>query len=85
MINIHHLCALLRGQFKGKYDNSAVFLGLICAMVTKVDKEEHGVGMQNFAYAPAWDEFVHIISIHHPRAHKFLSEHFAAWTLQNIQ
>ena len=63
------------GALAGKFAGHKVFTGLISAMVTKIDKEEHGVGMQNFAYAPAWDEFVHIISIHSPRAYKFLSEH----------
>ena len=55
-------------------------MGLVRAMVTKVDKEEHSVGMQNFQYSPSWDEFVHIISIHSPQVHKFLAEHFPVWT-----
>ena len=74
-----------QGAIQGKYDNSPIFMGLIHAMVTKVNKEERGVGMQNFKYAPAWDEFVHIVSIHSPRAHKFLREHFPARTIQNIR
>ena len=49
---------------QGKYDDSPVFMGPVRAMVSKVDKEERGVGMQNFRYSPAWDEFVHIVSIH---------------------
>ncbi|THU91799.1 hypothetical protein K435DRAFT_580168, partial [Dendrothele bispora CBS 962.96] len=50
------------GALSGKYDGHEVFLGLVRAMVQKVDRDERGVGMQNFLYAPAWDEFVHIVS-----------------------
>ena len=60
---------------RGDYNGHKAFLGLIHAMVQKVNCEQHGVGMQNFAYAPAWDEFV---GIHSLRAHKFLASHFQA-------
>lgn len=60
-------------------------MGLVRAMVTKVDKEERGVGMQNFRYSPAWDEFIHIVKIHSSRAHNFLAEHFPARTIRGIQ
>ncbi|EEB98037.1 hypothetical protein MPER_02529 [Moniliophthora perniciosa FA553] len=54
-------------------------------MVQKIDRKERGVGMQNFQYAPAWDEFVHIVKIHSPRAHRFLSQHFPARTERKIR
>ncbi|KAJ6616541.1 hypothetical protein B0H10DRAFT_2390685 [Mycena sp. CBHHK59/15] len=44
-----------QGVLEGKY-NDQVFSGLVEAMVTKIDREERGVGMQNFDHAPAWDE-----------------------------
>jgi hypothetical protein len=44
-----------QGVINGKYDNK-VFDGLLKAVVNKYDHEEHGVGMQNFCYAPAWDK-----------------------------
>lgn len=47
-------------------------------MVQKHDREERGFGMQNFHYAPAWDEFSHILSIHSPRAYQAIREHFPA-------
>ncbi|KAJ7575239.1 hypothetical protein C8J56DRAFT_801931 [Mycena floridula] len=53
-------------------------------MVQKINQEERGVGMQNFVYAPAWDEFVHIVRIHSPRTHQFLSQHFAARTGRSL-
>lgn len=55
-----------------------VFTGLVEAMVTKVSREERGVGMQNMQYNPAYDEFVHIIKISSGRAFRFLSKHLPA-------
>lgn len=73
------------GALAGKFVGHEVFTGLVSAMVTKIDKEERGVGMQGFSYAPAWDEFVHIVGIHSPRALKFLSEHFPARSMRSIR
>ncbi|KAF4590802.1 hypothetical protein EYR40_009399 [Pleurotus pulmonarius] len=66
------------GVLQGKYSTSDVFAGLLSAMVSKLDREERGVGMQNFTYAPAWDEVCHIIKINSPSAYRALSEHFPA-------
>ncbi|KAL0949787.1 hypothetical protein HGRIS_009825 [Hohenbuehelia grisea] len=44
-------------------------------MVSKLDREERHVGMQNFKYAPAWDELCHIIKIHSPRAYNSLQQY----------
>lgn len=63
-----------QGALNGKY-NDEVFSGLIQAMVEKFDRQKRGVGMQNFYYAPAWDELCHTIKIHSPRAFKALREH----------
>lgn len=45
-------------------------------MVTKHDREERGVGFQNFMYAPAWEEMSHLLRIHSPRAYRALKEYF---------
>jgi hypothetical protein len=73
------------GAPEGKYQGYGVFTALVEAMVTKVDKEERGVGMQNFTFAPAWDEFVALVSIQSPRTHALLRDHFATRTLRNIR
>ncbi|KAJ3965299.1 hypothetical protein EV361DRAFT_955152 [Lentinula raphanica] len=73
------------GVLEGKYKGNDVFLGLVQAMVQKVDHEERGVGMQNFTYAPAYDEFIQIVGIHSPRVHQFLSQHFPARSRANIR
>ncbi|KAG2152842.1 hypothetical protein DEU56DRAFT_977227 [Suillus clintonianus] len=59
----------------GKYTDLNVFTGLVEAMVTKLDREERGVGMQNFKYSPSWDEFSNVLRIHSPQALRFLSKH----------
>ncbi|KAG6848152.1 hypothetical protein H0H93_002909 [Arthromyces matolae] len=62
---------LAQGILDGKYDNQ-IFEGLIEVMVTKHDREQRGVGMQNFRYSPAWDELCNIIRIHSPTAYEAL-------------
>ncbi|TFY77344.1 hypothetical protein EWM64_g6666 [Hericium alpestre] len=73
-----------KGVLAGKYKDHNVFTGLVEAMVSKLNHEEHGVGMQNFRYAPAYDEFIHIISIQSPKVHQFLSEHLQ-WCAKILQ
>ena len=74
----------MQGILSGKYDNK-VFEGLIEAVVTKNDCEEHGVGMQNFQYAPAWDEICHILKIHSPRAYESLSNHLPMRSIRSFR
>ncbi|KAJ7701597.1 hypothetical protein B0H16DRAFT_1348123, partial [Mycena metata] len=62
-----------QGALEGKYDNT-VFNGLVEAMVTKVEREERGVGMQNFKYAPAYDEFCNVLRISSPAAYRAFQE-----------
>ncbi|KAF8167513.1 hypothetical protein B0H34DRAFT_854442 [Crassisporium funariophilum] len=64
-----------QGALSGKYNNE-VFNGLVQAMVTKHEREERGVGLQNFQYAPAWEEMSHLLRIHSPRAYCALKEYF---------
>ncbi|KAF8209531.1 hypothetical protein K438DRAFT_1572203 [Mycena galopus ATCC 62051] len=63
-----------QGALSGKYNNE-VFNGLVEAMVIKTDKEERGVGMQNFKYAPAYDEFCNVLRINSPAAYRAFQEH----------
>ncbi|TFK33481.1 hypothetical protein BDQ12DRAFT_670188 [Crucibulum laeve] len=55
---------------QGKFKDNEIFNGLVEAMVTYKDKETHGVGFQNFKYAPGVMEFAQIINIHSPRAYR---------------
>lgn len=51
----------------------------------KQNRVERGVGMQNFAYAPAWDEFSHVMSIQSPRAYKTLCDQFPAPAIRSFR
>ena len=68
----------------GKYNNE-VFNGLLQAMVTKHDCEEHGVGLQTFPYAPAWEEMSHLLRIHSPQAYRALNQYFPMPDERTIQ
>ena len=46
-------------------------------MVLKANKENCGVGMQNFQDAPNLIECAHIVFTHSPKAYEFLQEHLA--------
>lgn len=54
-------------------------------MVAKLDREERGVGMQNFRYAPAWDKLCHTLKIQSPRAFRALREHLPARSEQSFR
>ena len=73
-----------QGVLSGKYDNK-VFDGLVEAVVTKHNREQRGVGMQNFHYAPAWDELCHILKIHSPRAYESLSKHLPMRSMRSFR
>ncbi|KAF9065525.1 hypothetical protein BDP27DRAFT_1384505 [Rhodocollybia butyracea] len=55
------------------------------AALKKVDQTERGKGMQNFKYAPAFDEFVAILYSHSPHTHTWLSQHFPARTHRSLR
>ncbi|KAI1783947.1 hypothetical protein LXA43DRAFT_902571 [Ganoderma leucocontextum] len=62
-----------------------IFTGLVEAVMVKKDKLERGVGMQNFKFAPAYDEFLHIINAHSPKAYRFFRQHLPGRTQRSIQ
>lgn len=68
----------------GKYNDTNVFGSLLQAIMSKLDREERGVGMQNFKYPPAYDEFMHILNIKCPAAHEFVSDYLPACTHHSI-
>ncbi|KAF8797488.1 hypothetical protein BYT27DRAFT_7237241 [Phlegmacium glaucopus] len=73
-----------QGALSGKYNNN-VFNGLLQAMVSKYDREERGVGLQNFGYAPAWEELCHILRIQSPRAYNSLKEYLPMPSERNLR
>ncbi|KAJ7292486.1 hypothetical protein C8J57DRAFT_1456964 [Mycena rebaudengoi] len=73
-----------QGALQGKYDDK-VFSGLVEAMVTKLDREERGVGMQNFTYAPAYDEFCNVMRISSPEAYRTFQKHLPARSAESFR
>ena len=73
------------GVLDGKYQKHEVFTGLVDAMVRARDREEWGVGLQNFEYTPALDEFAHICAITSPEAYRLLQRYFPLRTLRSHQ
>ena len=73
------------GVLTGKYKSHKVFTGLVDAMVNARDREERGVGLQNFEYTPALDEFAYICAITSPEAYRMLQREFPLRTLRNFQ
>ena len=63
----------------GANNNLKVFTSLVKVTVTTLGHLEQDVGMQNFKYVPAWDEFQNILKIHSPHAFWFLSEQLPAY------
>ncbi|CAK5278486.1 unnamed protein product [Mycena citricolor] len=63
-----------QGVLEGKYTNE-VFNGLVEAMVSTADREERGVGMQNFKYPPAFDEFCNVMRITSPATYRVFKDH----------
>ncbi|KAJ6613243.1 hypothetical protein B0H10DRAFT_1740913, partial [Mycena sp. CBHHK59/15] len=47
-------------------------------MATKLDRDKHGAGMQNFKFAPAYDKFCNVVHINSPAAYRALKEHLPA-------
>ena len=60
------------GIANGKYKRDNVFEGLLRAVLSQQDRESRGVGMQNFKYAPAWDEMCYMLQIQSPSAYRLI-------------
>ncbi|KAF4618011.1 hypothetical protein D9613_012841 [Agrocybe pediades] len=73
-----------KGALAGKYDNS-VFNGLVHAFVAQQDRIDRGVGMQNFAYPPEWEEVCSIARIHSSRAYRSLRDFLPMPTERHLQ
>jgi hypothetical protein len=64
-----------QGVMSGKYKEDDLFGSLMQAVVLRRDKEERGIGMQGFKYAPNLVEWAHIVFTHSPRAYKSVQEY----------
>jgi hypothetical protein len=74
-----------QGVLEGKYQDNKIFTGLVEAMVLARDRQERGVGMQNFEYTPALDEFAHQIAIVSPEAYRMMQKSFQLRSHRSLQ
>jgi hypothetical protein len=79
------LMKYVRGVLGGKYRGDDLFASILQAVVLKHDKEERGVGMQNFRYTPELMEFSYIIQAHSPKAYEFLKQYLPMPNLRTIK
>ncbi|THH16648.1 hypothetical protein EUX98_g9269 [Antrodiella citrinella] len=66
------------GVTQGKYSDNNVLSGLLQAMVMKQDRESRNVGMQNFTWPPAYDQFLHCLALESPSTYRLLAKHLPA-------
>ncbi|KAL1700129.1 hypothetical protein EV121DRAFT_214771 [Schizophyllum commune] len=62
------------GRLEGRYDDT-LLTGIVHAVLVMHSKEERGVGMQNFKYMPAYDEFMQIIFSQSPSVARLIGTH----------
>lgn len=74
-----------KGVLSGEYRGDDLFGTLLQAVVVKRDKEQRGVGMQNFKYAPDLVEFAHIVQTHSSQAYKSLQEFFPVPDIRTLR
>jgi hypothetical protein len=78
---VRYAIAVLEGKFKDR----KVFTQLVDAMVNVQDREERGVGLQNFRHTPELDEFAHMCAIISPEAYRMLRREFPLRTIRGFQ
>ncbi|KAJ3554974.1 hypothetical protein NM688_g2825 [Phlebia brevispora] len=61
---------------KDEFGKDEPFIDLVKAMLLKWEREERGVGMQNFDYGPALREFANMCAIMSPEVYRRLRTHF---------
>ena len=78
---MRYALAVLQGKFKDR----KVFTQLVDSMVNVQDREERGVGLQNFPHPPELDEFAHMCAIISPEVYRMLRREFPLRTIRNFQ
>ncbi|KAF6743414.1 hypothetical protein DFP72DRAFT_827887 [Ephemerocybe angulata] len=76
---------IARAYLDGRLEDKQVFKSIITAVATQIDKEERGVGMQNFKYPPAWEEMCQILRDISPQAYEALSKHIQMPAGRNLR
>lgn len=73
------------GLLEGKLSGYPIVSDLLRALAEQVDREERGVGRQNFKYGPTLNEFAHMAAIISPELYRILSKHLPLPALRHLK
>ena len=73
------------GAIDGKYNDDRVFLGLIEAMVGKLDRKERKVGNQNFKYTKEVVDFSQLIMTISPQSYRYMRPQLQLPSVRHLQ
>jgi hypothetical protein len=82
-LNVFHRFALAVGE--GQFKNNQVFLGLVESTQLGLERNVRGVGLQNFKYPPAFQEWCALIHSLSPRAYRNMAQHIRVESERSIK
>ncbi|KAF7371887.1 hypothetical protein MVEN_00046000 [Mycena venus] len=82
-LNVFHRFAIAVGE--GQFKNNQVFLGLVESTQLALERNVRGVGLQNFKYPPAFQEWCAMIHSLSPRTYRNMAQHFRVESERSIK
>ncbi|KAI0329285.1 hypothetical protein GY45DRAFT_1253214 [Cubamyces sp. BRFM 1775] len=76
---------LASGILDGKLSGYPIVGDLLEALAENIDREERGVGKQNFKYGPSLTQFANMCAIVSPELYRILAKHLPLPTLRQIR
>jgi hypothetical protein len=57
-----------------RFENAQFFVGIVEAMVARVERQDKGKGNQNFTYNPLLEEWAGVCAVTSPRTYRLLAQ-----------
>ncbi|KAI0671454.1 hypothetical protein C8Q78DRAFT_1153176 [Trametes maxima] len=76
---------LARGLLNGELSGYPIAAPLVKALALTMDREQRGVGRQNFEYGPTLTEFANICAITSPELYRTLSDNLSLPTIRHLK
>ena len=76
---------LAAGLANGALSGYPVVGNMMSALAELMDREERGVGRQNFQYGPSLVEFANMCAIISPELYRLLAQHFPLPTIRHLK
>ena len=76
---------LASGILEGKLSGYPIVSDLLEALAEDMDRQERGVGRQNFKYGPSLTQFANMCAIVSPELYRILTKHMPLPTLRHIR